>query len=128
MLPGGGDTSVAACYMLGGTADTNLSAVVASWDLTSPRGTRVKAAERVWKDQVKELIAGLNARGGRESRAENLAALRVCEVIADVLDGWVVREMYEGVRRRDSVIDELRREIEELRRGQGNSDSSEITR
>jgi hypothetical protein len=109
VLPGGADTSVAACYMLGGTPDTELNMILRNWDLIAPRGSRVKVAEAAYKDKVKDLIASLNERGLRESRAENLAALRVCEVIADILDGHVVRELVSRAAdsaRRESALQE----------------------
>lgn len=108
VLPGGADTSVAACYMLGGSRDQDLLALLDNWDLCSPRAARVKTAEAVYKDKVKRLIAGLNDRGARESRAENLAALRVCEVIADILDGHAVRSLVAQVEERDRTIATLR--------------------
>lgn len=116
VLPGRADTSVAAAYMLGATPDPSLQALLAQWDVGAPRATRVKAAEAVYKERVKTLIAGLNERGGRESRAENLAALRVCEVIADVLDGHVVREMADAVAVRDKMIESLQQQVASLQR------------
>lgn len=103
--------------MLGGTPDASLSGLLEKWDLTAPRAARVKRAEAAYKDRVKEIIAALNERGARESRAENLAALRVCEVVADLLDGHKVREMTAAVQERDAVIEELRRQVYEMQRG-----------
>lgn len=111
VLPGNADTSVAACYMLGGTPDDDLQALLNSWNLIAPRNTRVKAAESMYKDRVKDLIASLNERGTRESRAENLAALRVCEVIADILDGHTARTLVTAKQKQDQEIADLQAQV-----------------
>lgn len=116
ILPGRADTSVAAAYTLGGTSDETLRSVLTHWDLCAPRAARVKAAEAVWKERVRGMIAALNGGGGRESRAENLAALRVCEVVADVLDGFVARETAAALAHRGNAVTELQREVLMLQR------------
>lgn len=118
VLPGRSDTSVAAAYMLGGTPDAALAALLRGWDVSAPRAARVKAAEAAYKGRVRVMIAELNGGGGREGRAENLAALRVCEAIADVLDGHVVREMAAGIAARDDAIRRLTRQVAELQQAQ----------
>lgn len=116
VLPGHADTSVAAAYMLGGTPDHVFRGLLARWDVCAPRAVRVKAAERMYKERVKTMIAALNVGGKREGRAENLAALRVCEVISDVVDGYVLRDMASGIQARDGAIAELEWELASLQR------------
>lgn len=116
VLPGRADTSVAAAYMLGGTPDAALGALLQRWDVCAPRALKVKAAERMYKERVKALIGILNVGVRREGRAENLAALRVCEVIADIVDGYVVREMVGGMQAKDQAIAELQGRLAELQR------------
>jgi hypothetical protein len=116
-LPGGADTSVAACYMLGGTSDAALDRILCDWDLSAPRAIRVKAAEAVYKSRTKDLIVELSPPLRRENRAENLAALRVCEFITDMLDGHVAREWKRTVRSRDAEIQQLRTQVAGLQDG-----------
>lgn len=115
VLPGRSDSSVAAAHVLGGTPDAVLAPLLESWDVGGPRAARVKRAEAVWKQGVKESIAELNGcPPTSDSRAENLAALRVCESVVDVLDGHVVRTMADLLRAREAEIADLRRRVAEL--------------
>lgn len=122
-LPGGSDSTTAACYMIGGTPDNVLSQLlsrVSPWD---PREERCKAVERVLKDKTRGAICALNGENPREARADNLAAVRICEVVADILVAYSSKkllesrkELYDTAQRQEREIRQLREELETERR------------
>lgn len=120
-LPGGSDSTTAACFMLGGTPDSVLSPLVARVSPCDPREERCKAVERVLKDKTRASICALNGENPREARADNLAAVRICEVVADILVAYAAKrllatlqEVYKVSAEKDDVIRQLRSEINEL--------------
>lgn len=120
-LPGGSDSTTAACFMLGGTPDSVLSPLVARVSPCDPREERCKAVERVLKDKTRASICALNGENPREARADNLAAVRICEVVADILVAYAAKrllatlqEVYKVSAEKDDVIRQLRGELNEL--------------
>lgn len=123
LLPGGSDSTTAACYMIGGTPDSILSPLVAKVNPCDPREERCKAVERVLKDKTRGAICALNGENPREARADNLAAVRICEVVADILVAYSARRMVESrkelhaaYREQEGIINSLREELEKERR------------
>lgn len=123
LLPGGSDSTTAACYMIGGTPDSILSPLVAKVNPCDPREERCKAVERVLKDKTRGAICALNGENPREARADNLAAVRICEVVADILVAYSARRMVESrkelhaaCREQEGIINSLREELEKERR------------
>lgn len=122
-LPGGSDSTTAACYMLGGTPDSTLSPLVARVSPCDPREERCKAVERVLKDKTRGAICSLNGDNPREARADNLAAVRICEVVADILVAYAAKrllanlqELYKSNAAKDSTIAELRAQLDGAKR------------
>lgn len=122
-LPGGSDSTTAACYMLGGTPDSTLSPLVARVSPCDPREERCKAVERVLKDKTRGAICTLNGDNPREARADNLAAVRICEVVADILVAYAAKrllanlqELYKNNAAKDSTIAELRAQLDGAKR------------
>lgn len=118
LLPGGSDSTTAACYMIGGTPDSILSPLVSRVNPCDPREERCKAVERVLKDKTRGAICALNGENPREARADNLAAVRICEVVADILVAYSSRrlmetrkELYATVAKQEGIIKELREEL-----------------
>lgn len=118
LLPGGSDSTTAACYMIGGTPDSVLSPLVSRVSPCDPREERCKAVERVLKDKTRGAICALNGENPREARADNLAAVRICEVVADILVAYSSRRLMESrkeliaqVQRQDMMIKELKEEV-----------------
>lgn len=123
LLPGGSDSTTAACYMIGGTPDSVLSPLVSRVNPCDPREERCKAVERVLKDKTRGAICALNGENPREARADNLAAVRICEVVADVLVAYSSRrmmesrkELYSMVSKQDVTIKELEDQLEREKR------------
>lgn len=123
LLPGGSDSTTAACYMIGGTADSVLSPLLARVSPCDPREERCKAVERVLKDKTRGAICALNGENPREARADNLAAVRICEVVADILVAFSSKRLYESrkqlfatVARQEQTIKEVTEELEEQKR------------
>ena len=112
LLPGGGDSTTAACYMIGGTPDSVLSPLLSRVSPCDPREERCKAVERVLKDKTRGAICALNGENPREARADNLAAVRICEVVADVLVAYTSRQLMES---RKSLINTVQRQEQELK-------------
>ncbi len=122
-LPGGSDSTTAACYMLGGTPDSTLSPLVARVSPCDPREERCKAVERVLKDKTRGAICSLNGDNPREARADNLAAVRICEVIADILVAYAAKrllsnlqELYRNNNAKDNTIQQLRAQLDNAKR------------
>lgn len=118
LLPGGSDSTTAACYMIGGTPDSILSPLVSRVNPCDPREERCKAVERVLKDKTRGAICALNGENPREARADNLAAVRICEVVADILVAYSSRrlmdtrkELYATVAKQEGIIKALREEL-----------------
>lgn len=123
LLPGGSDSTTAACYMIGGTPDSVLSPLVSRVNPCDPREERCKAVERVLKDKTRGAICALNGENPREARADNLAAVRICEVVADVLVAYSSRrmmearkELYATVTKQEGLIKELKEELAKEKR------------
>lgn len=122
-LPGGSDSTTAACYMLGGTPDSTLSPLVARVSPCDPREERCKAVERVLKDKTRGAICALNGENPREARADNLAAVRICEVVADILVAYAAKrlldtlqDLYKSNAAKDATIRELREQLDAAKR------------
>lgn len=122
-LPGGSDSTTAACYMLGGTSDSVLSPLVARVSPCDPREERCKAVERVLKDKTRGAICSLNGDNPREARADNLAAVRICEVVADILVAYAAKrllnnlqQLYKSNASKDITINALRAQVEGMKR------------
>lgn len=118
LLPGGSDSTTAACYMIGGTPDSVLSPLMARVSPCDPREERCKAVERVLKDKTRGAICALNGDNPREARADNLAAVRICEVVADILVAFSARkliesrkQLFETVQRQEEKLKELEAEV-----------------
>ena len=127
-LPGGSDSTTAACYMLGGTPDSTLSPLVARVSPCDPREERCKAVERVLKDKTRGAICSLNGDNPREARADNLAAVRICEVVADILVAYAAKrllgnlqQLYKANAAKDAQIDQLRAQLEGAKRRRAES-------
>lgn len=127
-LPGGSDSTTAACYMLGGTPDSTLSPLVARVSPCDPREERCKAVERVLKDKTRGAICSLNGDNPREARADNLAAVRICEVIADILVAYAAKrllsnlqELYRNNNAKDNTIQQLRAQLDNAKRARTDS-------
>lgn len=127
-LPGGSDSTTAACYMLGGTPDSTLSPLVARVSPCDPREERCKAVERVLKDKTRGAICSLNGDNPREARADNLAAVRICEVVADILVAYAAKrllgnlqQLYKANAAKDAQIDQLRAQLEGAKRRRADS-------
>lgn len=123
LLPGGSDSTTAACYMIGGTPDSVLSPLVAKVSPCDPREERCKAVERVLKDKTRGAICALNGENPREARADNLAAVRICEVVADILVAFRARKLLESrkqlietVSQQEARIKELQAQLEDYKR------------
>lgn len=122
-LPGGSDSTTAACYMIGGTPDSVLSPLLAKVSPCDPREERCKAVERVLKDKTRGAICALNGENPREARADNLAAVRICEVVADILVAYSSKRLFESrkqlfqqVERQEEKIKELTEQLDEYKR------------
>lgn len=122
-LPGGSDSTTAACYMIGGTPDSILSPLLSKVSPCDPREERCKAVERVLKDKTRGAICALNGENPREARADNLAAVRICEVVADILVAYSSKRLFESrkqlfqqVERQEEQIKELTEQVEEYKR------------
>lgn len=122
-LPGGSDSTTAACYMIGGTPDSMLSPLLSKVSPCDPREERCKAVERVLKDKTRGAICALNGENPREARADNLAAVRICEVVADILVAYSSKRLFESrkqlflqVERQEEQIKELTEQLEEYKR------------
>lgn len=122
-LPGGSDSTTAACYMIGGTPDSFLSPLLTKVSPCDPREERCKAVERVLKDKTRGAICALNGENPREARADNLAAVRICEVVADILVAYSSKRLFESrkqlfltVERQEEQIKELSEQLEEYKR------------
>lgn len=120
LLPGGSDSTTAACYMIGGTPDSVLSPLLARVSPCDPREERCKAVERVLKDKTRGAICALNGENPREARADNLAAVRICEVVADILVAFSSKKLlenrkklFEMVAQQEQTIKSLQREVDE---------------
>lgn len=130
LLPGGSDSTTAACYMIGGTPDSVLSPLVSRVNPCDPREERCKAVERVLKDKTRGAICALNGENPREARADNLAAVRICEVVADVLVAYSARrmmesrkELYATVTKQEGIIKELKEELDKEKRRRAEMES-----
>eukprot|EP00178_Gracilaria_changii_P027757 TRINITY_DN912_c0_g3_i1.p1 TRINITY_DN912_c0_g3~~TRINITY_DN912_c0_g3_i1.p1 ORF type:complete len:491 (-),score=55.57 TRINITY_DN912_c0_g3_i1:2717-4189(-) len=129
LLPGGSDSTTAACYMIGGTCDQTLQSLLERLSPCDPREERCKAVERVLKDKTRGAICALNGENPREARADNLAAVRICETVADILVAYLCRKLIQqhdelsekvsslendvGSLRNELVIERRRREVTE---------------
>ncbi len=121
VLPGGGDTTTAACHALGGTSDSILNVLASAVSPTQPRDTRLKAVERTLKTGIRASIVRLN--GGdasRDVRACNLAAVRICTSVADILAAYSAQCLVEDMERaraesvvKDATIAALQAQLEE---------------
>lgn len=123
LLPGGSDSTTAACYMIGGTPDSILSPLLSRVSPCDPREERCKAVERVLKDKTRGAICALNGENPREARADNLAAVRICEVVADILVAYSSKRLFESrkqlfqtVERQEEQIKELTDQLDEYKR------------
>lgn len=114
-LPGGSDSTTAACYMIGGTPDSVLSQLVNRVSPCDPREERCKAVERVLKDKTRGAICALNGENPREARADNLAAVRICEVVADILVAHCSRQLLESRKVLIGTVQQLEATVKELR-------------
>ncbi|PXF46214.1 hypothetical protein BWQ96_03999 [Gracilariopsis chorda] len=106
LLPGGSDSTTAACYMIGGTSDETLATLLKRISPCDPREERCKAVERVLKDKTRGAICALNGENPREARADNLAAVRICETVADILVAYLSRRLIDS---REELLDKLSR-------------------
>eukprot|EP00178_Gracilaria_changii_P023141 TRINITY_DN696_c0_g1_i4.p1 TRINITY_DN696_c0_g1~~TRINITY_DN696_c0_g1_i4.p1 ORF type:complete len:476 (-),score=64.97 TRINITY_DN696_c0_g1_i4:55-1482(-) len=104
LLPGGSDSTTAACYMIGGSSDQVLQDLLERLSPCDPREERCKAVERVLKDKTRGAICALNGENPREARADNLAAVRICETIADVLVAYLCRKL---IQQRDELVQKI---------------------
>lgn len=121
VLPGGGDTTTAACHALGGTSDHTLNMLASAVSPTQPRDSRLKAVERKLKSGIRASIVRLN--GGdatREARASNLAAVRICTSVADIMSAYSAQMLVEDLERakaesvvKDATIAALRAQLEQ---------------
>ncbi|KAI0566089.1 hypothetical protein FGB62_12g02 [Gracilaria domingensis] len=104
LLPGGSDSTTAACYMIGGTCDQTLHSLLERISPCDPREERCKVVERVLKDKTRGAICALNGENPREARADNLAAVRICETVADILVAYLCRKL---IQQRDELSERL---------------------
>lgn len=119
-LPGGADSTTAAAYMLGALSDAEVRALLHSCTPGGARDARCKAVERALKARVRADISRLNAAGPREARADNLAAVRICDAVADMLAAYSARALASDVAslraaaaEKDATIRALRAQLEE---------------
>lgn len=115
ILPGGSDSTTAACYMIGGTSDQILQALLTQISPCDPREERCKAVERVLKDKTRGAICALNGENPREARADNLAAVRICETVADILVAYSSRSILESQKKLSYEVQHQNETIKQLR-------------
>ena len=121
LLPGGGDTTTAACYVLGGLPDRSMRTLLRNASPAAPREARLKHVERALKERVRSHIVSLNGANARDLRACNLAAVRICSTAADILGAHAARclvddlaKAEEQARRKDATIAALKAELAAL--------------
>lgn len=118
VLPGGGDTTTAACFALGGLPDATVTSLLEASSPAAPRDARLKVVERALKARVREHIVRLNGSNSKDMRASNLAAVRICTVAADILAAYAARSLVDELHaarvessRKDAAIAALQSEL-----------------
>lgn len=85
LLPGVKDSTQAACFMIGGTADSTRNALLAKMSPCDLEDYRFKAVEHVFKGKTLGGICACNGEQPSVACADNSAALRICQIVADIL-------------------------------------------
>eukprot|EP00171_Calliarthron_tuberculosum_P019041 IDg19041t1 len=117
-LPGGADTNTAAAYILGSLADDEVRKLLLLCSIEHACKIKMKAVERSLKGRVRAAISALNHEKSDEGRAENLAAVRICEVVANMLIAHVgyqmsrkMSELRIAVAEKDRIIANLQHQL-----------------
>lgn len=129
LLPGGADTMTAAAYVLGGIVDSEVRSLLGFCISSVPRDSRCKAIERALKGRIRADIVQLNRNGSREARADNLAAVRICVAVADILTAHSAHSMaadFTALRaaaaEKDATIAALRAQLDSMAAGKVGTD------
>lgn len=107
LLPGGDGLTTAACYMIGWLSDGELSEMLNNICPTRPREERCKVVELKLKVPVCRLLRALNKDFESGSCAEKLAAVRICDIMSDIIAAYVARDAIESRKKLLEKIEEL---------------------
>lgn len=130
ILPGGGCSVRAACYMIGSLSDLELNTLLEDVRPYNQRGERLSAVEKVLEGKTKKALQKLNPQGTAQLSDLQFKrpVARICEHATDILTAYGSRQMKQKIaglqnasKEKDELIKELALIIYYLRReGGGN--------
>lgn len=115
VLPGGNDITTAACFMLGGLPDLYVKSLIKRIATLEARDDRSKAVEHVMKERTFAVITALNRNDDTRVRADNMAAVRICDIIADIIKCFYERYILESHLKLTVKVAEQKQEMAGIR-------------